>query len=153
MRYSNAICKKHSESECKPELKVIKKKEVINDQQTRQQIRRGEDLQSANAQLTRDNQILHSMINALKVDIKKYKQNYKSLEIMIKKLKSRTFELESKPETPESEEDFEQIKNSIIKNEQKIETLRKKKHQKKKKVPGFERLYNLSKKKSLKRRE
>jgi len=155
MRYSNSTRKKHAE---KRESEVINTRTLprvsqpleIADERlkdTTDERLRAEQL--ANEQLTRDNQILHTMINTLKVDIKKYKQNYQSLEIMIKKLKSRTFELEVEKEKPE--EDFEKIKDQLISNEQKIEAL-KKRRTSKKKIPGFERLYNLSKKKSLKKK-
>jgi len=172
MRYSNSTRKKHAE---KRESEVINEKTLprvcqpleIADERlkdTTDERLRAEQL--ANEQLTRDNQILHTMINALKVDIKKYKQNYQSLEIMIKKLKSRTFELEVEKEKPEEDSDSSfakqnvgvdlrstatSIKDRLWSNEQKIEAL-KKRRTSKKKIPGFERLYNLSKKKSLKKK-
>ena len=96
-----------------------------------------------NEQLIRDNQILHTMLNKLKVDIRKYKDNYKSMEIMIKKLKQRTFELESKPDTPEEifEEEKANIQQQIDNNEARINKIKKKK--KIKRVPTYERLYKL----------
>jgi len=152
MRYSN----KERRTKKKPEASTTLTGSEIN------------ELKNNNAQLIRDNQILHTMISKLKVDLRKYKENYRSLEIMLKKmnveqsstrpfkgLKNRTIELESKAEAPEEapySETFEEIKDEIDRNEKKIIKLTNKKT-KKKKIPGYERLYNLSKKKtSLKKK-